>query len=216
MDKTRKTVIALCIGAGLFLGYYTTIAIVTMAKGPKRANALLLDKHAVLEVSDFPEDWLKFLLRIEDPGFPGHNGIDMWTNGAGQTTITEEVAKILFDPQMSTGRLMVSAYFLNRKIPKKDQLKIFINYVSFGMWEGKKVEGFAQASKTLYGKFFKTISLAEFLALAAMIKDPEQFHVLRHTDANQERVDRIARLLQGECGPYNYRDDTLDDCVAPK
>lgn len=42
-----------------------------------------------------PEQW-KLLLAIEDPAFYNHRGVDLSTPGAGMTTITQGLVKLLY------------------------------------------------------------------------------------------------------------------------
>ena len=169
-----------------------------------------------LQVADVPEPWLQDLLAVEDPAFYTHRGIDLRTPGAGMTTLTQGLVKIHyfddFQPGLAKYKQSVLALVLDREIPKQDQLLLMLNSVGLGRLEGRRVEGFADAAVTYFGKAFDRLNREEFLALVAMIVGPDHYNVARHPRRNAERLARIERFVAGGCQPRGLRDVLYEDC----
>lgn len=52
-----------------------------------------------VSIAKLSPEQLKLLLAIEDPAFYNHRGVDLSTPGAGMTTITQGLVKILYYPK---------------------------------------------------------------------------------------------------------------------
>ena len=78
-------------------------------------------------------DWQKSsLLKVEDPNFFSHNGIDYDTKGAGLTTITQAVVKKLYFIHFTPGfkkieQSLIARYAVHPAVPKEVQLTAFLN-----------------------------------------------------------------------------------------
>ena len=64
-----------------------------------RITPSVLEKAQILDVAsirihDLPSGWKEIILKVEDPGFYEHNGVDLSTAGAGLTTITQGLVKL--------------------------------------------------------------------------------------------------------------------------
>lgn len=174
-----------------------------------------------LKVEDVPKDFLDALLKVEDPNFYQHNGVDLSTKGAGWTTMTQSLIKIYFYQDFSPGFLRhrkinqtIIALVFNAKVDKQTQLRLFLNSSYFGnVAENKEIIGFQEAAKEYFGKNFAELSKDEFLALTAMIIAPNDFSLQKNKTKNDERVGRIKRLLNGECEPKNRDDVYYEGCL---
>ena len=161
-------------------------------------------------------DWL---LAVDDPTFYHHHGIDSRTPGAGYTTITQGLVKILFFHDFRPGlfrwrkvKQTVIAIAFNARISKDEQLRLFVNAVYLGNRDGHDIKGFSHASEEYFGKPFAEISDDEYLRLVAMIVAPDKFSVAVYPDRNRDRVQRIKRLLAGQCAPRAVGDVEYADC----
>jgi membrane peptidoglycan carboxypeptidase len=170
-----------------------------------------LDKYgSELNVSDLSEDREAALLAVADPTFRTHRGVDLSTPGAGMTTITQGLVKLLYFPEgfrpgiAKIRQTLIAQYALDELISKDKQLRLFLNISYFGRENGRSVHGFADASRTYFGKEFHAISEMEFLSLVAMLIGPN--NLKPDSRANHERVERIKSYLSGE-----YRPDGLLD-----
>ena len=187
--------------------YMETPAIIARATAPDKTP---------LRLEDFPPDYLDALLKVEDPSFYSHHGVDLMTPGAGYTTITQALVKQLyfehFKPGFAKLKQSLIALVLDRRVDKSTQLRIFVNLVYMGGLGSVDIHGFSDAARFYYGKEFKEMSRDEYLALVAMIIGPDGFSVKEHPEKNAERVRRIKRLLDGQCSPAGNSDVYLEAC----
>lgn len=163
-----------------------------------------------LALKDVPSSRIDLLLKIEDPKFNEHHGVDLATPGAGMTTITQGLAKLLYFPGGFTKGLakirqtLIAEYALDRLVSKDDQLELYLNATYFGSVNGRPVHGLAAASEVYFKKPFAEISDDEFIALIGMTISPE---TLKPGTANSTmRVARIKRYLSGEVVPASVLD----------
>ena len=150
---------------------------------------------------------LEILLKVEDPHFFEHGGVDFSTPGAGITTITQGLVKHLYFDQFKPGlakikQTLIAAFVLDPLIPKGVQLRRFINTV----YLGKGTSGFEQAAKIYFHKSFAQLTEDEYIAIVAMIIAPETFNIEKFPDRNKERANRIKRLISGEYKPRGLFD----------
>ena len=70
---------------------------------PQIVRELLSSERMKISLEDFQDGWLDMLLRVEDPSFYTHNGMDLSTPGAGITTITQNLVKRLYFDNFKPG-----------------------------------------------------------------------------------------------------------------
>jgi membrane peptidoglycan carboxypeptidase len=163
---------------------------------------------------------LAMLLRVEDPGFFRHRGVDFTTPGQGMTTLTQGLVKRLyFDGGFKPGfakieQSLIARFVLDPAISKRDQLEIFLNRASFGTSRGRQVIGFDDAARTFYQRPITALDDRQYLGLVAMLMAPGTLDPVRHPRENAERINRIVALLAGRCRPRNLRDVRLQDCAG--
>ncbi|MCG8487828.1 MAG: transglycosylase domain-containing protein [Chromatiales bacterium] len=147
------------------------------------------------------------LLKIEDPNFYHHAGIDLTTPGAGITTITQALVKKLYFERFTPGiakikQTLIARFVLDPLMSKEMQLRRFINTV----YLGPKAKGFEQAANHYFNRPFDQISDDQFLALVAMIIAPETFNIEKYPERNRARVARLKRVINGEYEPKGLFD----------
>lgn len=153
----------------------------------------------------------EIIIKVQDPGFYDHRGIDLSTPGAGLTTITQAIVKKLYFENFKSGfakikQSLIARFVVNAMISKNEQLTIFINAMYFGNVNGKPVVGLESAAKAYYGQSVKTLSEDQFISLIAMIVMPGTFHILDHPDWNKDRTQRIKTLVAGKYKPKGLMD----------
>nr|WP_315397011.1 transglycosylase domain-containing protein [uncultured Duganella sp.] len=196
--------------------------------------------HAVMAAAPEPPRMplssaqIAILLRVEDPTFFQHTGVSL-ADGQGVATISSAVARDLylsderplrgvsgalqrvyrrvFDccKKVDLGR-DVMAIVLNAKLPKRNQLALYVADVYMGEHDGKPVVGLPMAAESYLGKPLEDASDAEFIGLVAMIKAPKQYHPLLQAEQHALRVRRIEALLAGKCKPDGWFDTTYEAC----
>ena len=112
----------------------------------------------MLDLDDMSKRQLDILLKVQDPSFFSHNGVDFKTPGAGITTLTEALSKKLLFKQFRPGiakikLALISFCALDPIISKRDQLRLFINMVYLGNIGEKQVYGFHEAAQAYYEKY---------------------------------------------------------------
>jgi membrane peptidoglycan carboxypeptidase len=196
-------------------------ALVTIAEGYVRAPSVLATRAPQAPLALGPQyltdTQLRILLTVEDPSFFTHHGVDLTTPGAGMTTITQGLVKILyfdsFKPGIAKIRQTLLAIGFDARASKQLQLGLFLKAVYLGTWEGRRILGFENAAQAYFGRGVMALSTREFTSLVAMCIAPNQFHVRAAPRANAERVARIERLLRGDCRARGLRDVYYEDCA---
>ncbi len=191
--------------------YYTITIIKARRKTPALISGILKSGKIQIKLSDLPDGWLEILLKVEDPCFYEHNGIDLVTPGAGLTTITQGMVKYLYFENFKPGidkirQSLIAVFALDALVPKNQQLLIFINTAYMGESNNRSIRGFQEAADEYFQKPFSKLSEDEYLALVAMIIAPNSFHVKRYPERNRKRVCRIRKMLAGTYTPRELMD----------
>jgi hypothetical protein len=165
---------------------------------------------------ELPVSWLEALLRVEDPGFRRHHGVDFATPGQGMTTITQALVKRLYFERFTPGfakieQSLIARFVLDSAITKDEQLDLFLSLAYFGNTDGQEVIGFRSAAQAYFGKALAELDREQFLALVAMLPAPDDLKP--GTPANTDRVARIERLLDDGCLPEDWNDVWLEACA---
>lgn len=191
--------------------YFTSVVIKARIDTPKLIKSALHSENITLKVSDLSQWQVNALLKIEDPAFYQHKGVDFKTSGAGLTTITQSLVKIYYFKHFRLGiakikQTLIARYATYPLISKNDQLQLFINNVYLGSVNDKPVYGLAVAAETYYHKPIHQLSKKEYLSIVAMINSPQGFHLFDRPDANRERTERLMKVVSGEYKPKHLMD----------
>jgi membrane peptidoglycan carboxypeptidase len=150
-----------------------------------RAETITLVKQAFdkfgrrVALKDVPTARIDLLLKIEDPKFRTHRGVDLATPGAGMTTITQGLAKLLYFPggfQQGIAKVrqtLVAEYALDDLVSKDEQLELYLNATYFGSVDGRPIHGLAAAADAYFRKSDRDLTDDEFIALIGMTISPE-------------------------------------------
>jgi len=180
--------------------------------------ATWLGKPQPLSLAELSREQRDILLKVEDPGFYGHHGIDISSPGQGMTTITQAVVKLLYFDPFRPGfakieQSLIARFVLDRHLSKDQQLVLFINHAYFGTHGDQQIYGFADASQTYFGKLFAQLSMDEYIGLISMLIGPNEFRP-DNPRAYNERVARIKALLAGQCKPTGVFDPLYSGCAS--
>ena len=198
----------------------------------------LASKGPPVDLRSLPDSTVQILLRVEDPNFRKHKGVDPFTPGQGTATITSSLARSLYlqrydlDGIAGLGQVVfrsvdkyaapvdlapdAMALVVNSKVSKDKQLRLFLQNVYMGTQNGRPVYGFADAARAYFGKRTRDLTRRYVIALVGMMVDPEAFHPIHHPDALAERISRIERLLHKQCKPRGALDVYYEDCAVTK
>lgn len=177
----------------------------------------------------------EMLLKIEDPTFYSHIGVDVST-GQGLTTITSSLARNIFlsgenlhgvkgsfqsfyrsvfecCKKVDLGRDMM-ALILNRNLSKNQQLQLFVSTIYMGGHKGQQLKGFPGAATSYFNKPLSELSDDEFISLVARLKAPNYFHPTRGPNHLEDRVSKIKKILSGKCKPGGWFDTKYAHCAG--
>nr|CAA6827716.1 MAG: Glycosyl transferase family 51 [uncultured Thiotrichaceae bacterium] len=139
------------------------------------------------------------ILAIEDPSFMSHQGVDFETPGAGVTTISQGLVKLLYFPDgfkpgiAKMRQTLIARYAFDPMVSKDEQLQLFLNMSYLGHVEGKAVHGFANAAEVYFDKPYAELMDEEFMSLVVMLIGPNGLKP--GTGAHQERMARVEAYL---------------------
>lgn len=167
-----------------------------------------------LKHTDLSSRKRNILLSVEDPAFFQHHGVDLDTPGAGMTTITQGLVKLLYFPSgfkkgiSKVRQNLIAQYALDALVPKNEQLDLLLNIAYMGTKEGRPIHGFSSAANSYFGKEFGALSDVEFQSLVAMLILPNQ--LAPGTPAHAERMQHIDAYLSGSYRPKSVLDVEYD------
>jgi len=196
-------------------------------------------KDARVDLRAFPDSTVEILLRVEDPNFRKHKGLDLFTPGQGRATLTRSLARVLYlyryDLDGAAGIAQTAfrfvdkftgpanfapdamALILNRRVRKDQQIKLFIQHAYMGTQDGQPVYGLANAARVYFGKRrARDLSRRYVIVLVGMMVSPDRFHPIDHPDALGDRALRIERLLRRQCAPRGMTDVYYSDCAQAR
>jgi len=218
--NVRRPLRALILLSGLGLGAMATYegyAVWRAESRTKQIIATTLSKPQSIRIADLSPEQKDILLKVEDPAFYDHNGVDLSSPGQGMTTITQALVKFLYFDPFKPGfakieQSLIARLVLNRHLTKDQQLTIFVNQAYFGEHASKKIRGFENASRVHFGKPFSQLGTDEYIGLVGMLIGPNKLRPDKYQDAYRERVARIEMLLAGGCQPTGVLDAWYKEC----
>ena len=184
----------------------------------RTAQVLAAAAKGELSLEDVGPRRVAMLVKVEDPGFWSHRGVDFSTPGAGMTSITQSLVKRFYFDDFQPGfakleQSLIARFILDPAMPKRAQLKAYLNHSHFGWQDGRPIVGLAAAARAYYGREPGKLSDRQYLSLVAMLMAPRQLNPRYNPAANAERMRRIERLLAGKCKPSGLRDVALETCA---
>ncbi|MCM2267118.1 MAG: transglycosylase domain-containing protein [Elusimicrobiales bacterium] len=227
--KTFICSLAVIVGlaALLLAGYCASVVLKARRATPAIIQAALAPEKITLTPADLPRRRVDQLLKVEDPAFLDHNGVDLKTPGAGLTTITQALVKIFYFKEFKPGfaklkQTLIARFVMTPLVSKQDQLTLFLNYAYLGNCRGTEVRGFTAAAQCYYYKKVERLKEDEYLSLVAMLIAPDTFSPVANPQANKDRVARIKKLIAGEYVPagaldvyYGPLDPNTQTALAP-
>ncbi len=179
------------------------------------ANQLKAEGYDIIGLGKERSAWL---ILLEDPGFWQHKGVDVVSRGAGITTITQSLSKRLgfesFKPGMSKLRQTGYALGLESILTKDQILALYLDTVPMGRDQRNQwIDGFFRASDAVFGTTPDSITDAQFIRLISVLIAPSNLSMWNDKDTETAiRVDRVHRLIAGECNAQSAFDVWLEGC----
>jgi membrane peptidoglycan carboxypeptidase len=195
---------------GIIAIYYIHEINIARLQTPELIDTVWKRYGKQLLLTDLSIEQRSLLLAVEDPAFMRHHGVDLSTPGAGMTTITQGLVKLLYFPNgfrpgvEKIRQTLIAQYALNQLVSKNDQLLLLLNISYLGTEDGKAIYGYANAAKTYFRKNFSALSNEEFLSLVAMNIGPDTYKLGTH--AHDIRMKSIHAYLSGKIKPASLLD----------
>lgn len=156
----------------------------------------------------------EIVVRVQDPSFRSHQGIE-FPDALVTTTITQSLVKKLFFAHFRPGfqkieQTLIAWLVVSPQVSKDVQLQAFASTAYFGHKAGQAVVGFREGALAWFDKPIEALSEDEFVTLVAMLPGP---NALRPNSLESaERVNRIKRLLAGGCAHTRVSEIWLEQC----
>ncbi|MFC1749335.1 biosynthetic peptidoglycan transglycosylase [Pseudomonadota bacterium] len=197
--------------------YYTSVVLDARKNTVSIVESAFSEYGHELYLSDLSAEQLDILLKVEDPGFYHHQGLDLASKGAGMTTITQALVKYLYFDDFKQGiakikQTLIAMYALDQLISKETQLELFLNSAYFGIQDGTEIRGFHRAAEHYYGTSFDDLSKDEYISLVAILIGPNRFNPMSGAEALADRVDRIKKMLADKCNIMGNSDVYYELC----
>lgn len=175
----------------------------------KLISSLYEERREIVNVNELPPELIQAVIAIEDSRFFEHNGIDFTgiTRAAiknvlagriveGGSTLTQQLAKVLFLSPRQTFRRKIKEALLALKIErnytKKEILGRYFNKIYFG--EG--AYGVETAAQIYFGKSAKNLNTSESALLAALPKAPSYYSPIDHPQRARRRHQVVLNLME--------------------
>ena len=176
---------------------------------------------------DIPQDFINALLSTEDVRYREHSGIDVRalfravygvlsgrSQLGGASTITQQVAKMLFTKQPASGldrvkqklKEWVITAKLERRYTKDEILLIYLNRYD---WVNNAV-GIESASRVYFNKLPKNLNIQESAMLVGMLKNSSLYNPNRRLELTQKRRNTVLYQMN----KYEFVSDTLYDSLV--
>ena len=185
------------------------------------------ENRSRVKYQEIPQDLVNALVATEDVRFYNHSGIDARallravfgvlsgsSNTGGASTITQQLAKMLFTEQPSTGvqrvvqklKEWVIAAELEKHYTKAEIITMYLNRFD---WVNNAV-GVKSASKVYFNKKPEELEVWESAVLIGMLKNPALYNPNRRLEKTQERRDVVLRQMN----KYKFLNDSLLDTLV--
>ena len=172
-------------------------------------NGMLLkefytENRALTPLRNFPSHLIGILLASEDQKFYGHWGIDIrrvaivavnnllkWEITAGASTVTQQIARMLFLDRSQTIERKIkealTAIKLERTYSKDEILELYLNQHYFG----RGAYGVAAASRLYFDKTVSDLNYNDCAVLIGMLKGPNVNSPLNNPDKSLRARNRV-------------------------
>ena len=163
------------------------------------------ENRTPVKYEDLPQSLVKALVATEDERFYEHSGIDakrtfgaalkLGSNG-GASTLTQQLAKLLFHGEGSTFKLFrviqkvkewIIAVKLERQYTKNEIIAMYLNKADFV----NTAVGIRSASKVYFGKEPRDLTVDESAMFIGMLKNPSYFNPLRRIEKVRSRRNTV-------------------------
>ncbi|PCE66359.1 penicillin-binding protein 1A [Sediminicola luteus] len=184
------------------------------ADGSTMNKFYLDDNRTPVNFEDLPQNLIDALIASEDIRYFDHSGIDargtlrafVFLGGrGGASTITQQLAKLLFTERASRNKLdriaqkakeWVIATRLERNYTKEEIIKMYLNQYDFG----NNADGIRSAARIYFGKEPKDLKVEESAVLVGMLQNSSYFNPIRRP----EKTENKRNIVLGQMAKFEY------------
>lgn len=173
---------------------------------------LYSENRDYVSISEVPDNLKNALIATEDSRFYTHGGVDYFgvvralvsnlvsgsSTGQGASTITQQLARLLYLPDISTEQTFMDsinrkfreisiAYQLEEKYTKDEILEMYLNEYYFG----SGAYGVEAAAETYFGKHVSQLDLAECAMIAGLPQAPSSYAPNSDFEAAKKRQKEV-------------------------
>ncbi|MDH5682823.1 MAG: transglycosylase domain-containing protein, partial [Spirochaetota bacterium] len=180
----------------------------------EKITEFFIKKRAIVPYHRLPQNLINALIAMEDTRFYQHKGVDSyriagamvqniitsikrgkWTVVQGGSTVTQQLAKLLFTSRERTfGRKIVELWMtlqIEKRFTKPEILEKYFNQIYFN----HGVYGVEMASQFYFGKKVEDISLAECAMLVSIPPAPERYSPFRNPDNARKKQKLVLKKM---------------------
>jgi penicillin-binding protein 1A len=186
------------------------------------------ENRSNIKYHDLNPNLVNALLSTEDIRFRDHSGIDVrallravkgvitGSNSGGASTITQQLAKMLFTEKPASGLQRVMQKFkewiiavrLERQYTKNEILTMYLNKFDFI----NNAVGIKSASQIYFNSTPKALTIEQSAMLVGMLKNPSLYNPNRRLELTQERRNVVLSQMK----KYEYITTTEFDSISNK
>ncbi len=148
----------------------------------------------------------------------GREAILLRVHASAGTSVSQSLAKRLAFQNFRGGlggiRAAGYAQGLEERLSQRQIMALWLETVEMGASDKGWMQGFFATSYRVYDRLPARLTDREFLHLAAVIFAPRRYRLIGEDQALDERVDRLERLIAGDCRPRDESDTKLEGCAA--
>lgn len=203
----KKIILSLVFFLIVIVTYFTIEIAIAYKATPQIKKDFLIDSKIDLKFDELSERQQEIFIKVQDPNFWNHKGVEFSTPGSGWTTITQSIAKWFYFHPFKPGirkikQTLLARFVLHNHLSKEEQLLVFINHV----WFDEGIRGFRNAANHFYQKNVDELTEDEFISLVAMPVNPKGFNIFLNSENNKIRSKLISAMLQGKYQPKGLFD----------
>ncbi len=170
------------------------------------------ERREMVSLSEVPLSLKQAFIALEDHKFYQHHGVDIqrflkmvwinlttWSRSQGASTITQQLARILFlTPEKTFSRKtkeIILAIQIERKYSKNEILQMYLNQA---LYYGSGVYGVGEAASFYLGKKVNELNLAESAFLAGIPNNPSRYSPLNNLSNALKRKNFALQRMREE------------------
>ncbi|PIV62903.1 hypothetical protein COS12_00605, partial [Candidatus Roizmanbacteria bacterium CG01_land_8_20_14_3_00_33_9] len=169
------------------------------------------ENRTPIKIKDLPKYVSQTTIAIEDKDFYHHGGVSLFggilraakdtllkKNLQGGSTLTQQLVKLaLLSPERTIRRKIreiVLAILVEKQFPKDQILEMYLNQVPYG----GEIYGIEEASKKLYGKSAKQLTISEAATLAGLPQAPTYYSPYTNPEKTINRRNEVLKAMYAE------------------